>query len=118
MLIQKQVESSVDDASPIQPITSTPKAKRMGWRCQAIIYTNGDLEHHIFIILMDQHMMETTNLSIDNKLKKSSGWQPWSSRKTRVSFRAHIDNRDWQHCGLFVYMSNMMTDNLEELKVI
>ena len=62
--------------------------------------------------------MDTTNLSIDNKLKKSSGWQPWSSRKTRVSFRAHIDNRDWQHCGLFVYMSNMMTDNLDELKVI
>ena len=62
--------------------------------------------------------METTNLSIDNKLKKSSGWQPWSSQKTRVSFRDHIDNRDCQRCGLFVYVSNMMTDNLDELKVI
>ena len=26
-----------DDASPIQPITNTPKAKGMGWRFQAII---------------------------------------------------------------------------------
>ena len=24
----------------------------------------------------------TTNLFIDNKLEKSSGWQPWSSQKT------------------------------------
>ena len=26
-----------DDVSPTQPITSTPKATEMGWRCQAII---------------------------------------------------------------------------------
>ena len=26
-----------DDACPMQPITSTPKAKEMGWRCPAII---------------------------------------------------------------------------------
>ena len=64
----------------------------------------------MFIILMDQHMVETTNLYISYKSKVI--------RKTLVSLRAHIDNRDCQHCGLFVYVSKMMTDNLDELKVI
>ena len=59
---------------------------------------------------MDQHMVETTNLSINYKSKVT--------RKTLVSLRAHIDNRNCQHCGLFVYVSKMMTDNLDELKVI
>ena len=74
-----------DDASPMQPITITPKAKEMDWHYKPS-YKQIAIQNIIFFILMNQHLTETTNLSINDKLKKSAGWQPWSSQKTLVSF--------------------------------